>query len=65
MSSKVGDTCIDGDIATDAKAIWQMGYFDELSIDGNTKGDSIRLVLKVVERPAIADILYEGNGRGR
>ncbi len=61
MRLKKGDTCTDSAVARDARGLWNMGYFDDLVIESDPLGSGIKLTVRVVERPAIRKISYEGN----
>ncbi len=56
-----GKVCTDPEITRDARALWNMGYFDDLAIESDPLGDGIKLTIRVLERPAIRKIKYEGN----
>ncbi|MGB5694987.1 MAG: outer membrane protein assembly factor BamA, partial [Polyangiales bacterium] len=56
-----GDTCTDPAVTRDAKALWNMGYFDDLQIESDPLGAGIKLTIRLVERPAIRKVVYEGN----
>ena len=56
-----GDICTDPELTRDARALWDMGFFDDLIIESEPSGDGIELTVRVVERPAIRDVLFEGN----
>jgi outer membrane protein assembly factor BamA len=61
MKLRRGDICLDSAITRDAKALWNMGYFDDLQIEADPLGAGIKLTIRVVERPAIRKVVYEGN----
>ena len=61
MKLRRGDICLDPAVTRDAKALWNMGYFDDLQIEADPLGDGIKLTIRVVERPAIRKVIYEGN----
>jgi outer membrane protein insertion porin family len=61
MKLRRGDTCTDPAVTRDAKALWNMGYFDDLQIESDPLGAGIKLTIRVVERPAIRKVVYEGN----
>ncbi len=61
MKLRTGDVCRDPAITRDAKALWNMGYFDDLQIESDPLGAGIKLTIRVVERPAIRKVIYEGN----
>ena len=56
-----GKICTDPEVTRDARALWNMGYFDDLAIESDPVGDGIKLTIRVLERPAIRKITYEGN----
>lgn len=53
--------CTDTEIARDARAIWDLGFFDDIIIEAEPSGTEIELIVRVVERPAIARIIFSGN----
>ena len=61
MRLKSGDICEDPAVTRDAKALWDMGYFDDLQIEADPLGAGIKLTVRVVERPAIRKVEYKGN----
>jgi outer membrane protein insertion porin family len=61
MRLKKGDICRDSEVTRDAKALWGMAYFDDLQIESDPLGAGIKLTVRVVERPAIRKVQYEGN----
>lgn len=61
MKLRRGDICTDPEVTRDAKALWNMGYFDDLQIESDPLGAGIKLTIRLVERPAIRKVVYEGN----
>ena len=61
MKLRSGAVCSDLDATRDARKLWDMGFFDELSIEATPQGNALRLKVTVVERPAIREVRYEGN----
>jgi len=61
MKLRRGDTCTDPAVTRDAKALWNMGFFDDLQVEADPLGAGIKLTIRVVERPAIHKVIYEGN----
>lgn len=61
MKQKRGDECTDPQLTRDAHALWDMGFFDDLVIESDPYRDGIKLTIRVVERPAIRSISFEGN----
>lgn len=62
MSLRPGVPCTDREIAEDARALWDLNFFDDIRIEAEEQpNDRIDIVVRVTERPAIARIRYEGN----
>ena len=61
MKLRRGSTCLDPAVTRDAKALWNMGYFDQLQFEADPIGAGIKLTVRVVERPAIRKVVYNGN----
>jgi outer membrane protein insertion porin family len=61
MKLRRGSTCTDPAVTRDAKALWNMAYFDDLQIESDPIGAGIKLTIRVIERPAIRKIIYKGN----
>src|SRR5690606_28018039 len=62
MSLRVGVPCTDPEITADAESLWDLGFFDNIRVEGEAVGDdAIDLTIRVEERPAIAAIEYDGN----
>src|SRR5690606_18188526 len=62
MSLRVGVPCTDPEITADAESLWDLGFFDNIRVEGEAAGDdAIDLTIRVEERPAIAAIEYDGN----
>ena len=60
IQSKVGDVYDPAILRDDLKAIYSMGYFDDVQIDVKD-GDSGKIVtFRVVEKPAISSLSYSG-----
>ncbi|MGE3636182.1 MAG: outer membrane protein assembly factor BamA, partial [Sandaracinaceae bacterium] len=59
---RAGSTCRDADVTRDARALWNQGFFDDIVVEANDRGDRrIDLVFRLRERPAIGRISFEGN----
>jgi outer membrane protein insertion porin family len=59
---RAGRTCTDRQVTRDAQALWDLGFFDDLIVEGEMADDGrIDLVFRVRERPAIGHVRYEGN----
>jgi outer membrane protein insertion porin family len=61
MKLRRGSTCTDPAVTRDARALWNMGYFDDLQVESDPIGAGIKLTIRLVERPAIRKVIYEGN----
>ena len=61
MKLRRGSSCLDPAVTRDAKALWNMGYFDDLQVESDPVGAGIKLTIRLVERPAIRKVIYKGN----
>lgn len=61
IKTKEGDLFSIGTAREDLKAIYQMGYFDDVSIDSEEIDGGIRLIFLVKEKPIITEVVYQGN----
>lgn len=61
MRLRRGLPCTDAEVTRDARAIWDLGYFDDLAVEAELSGTTLDLVMRVHERPAIGRIRYVGN----
>ena len=61
MKLRRGSTCTDPAVTRDAKALWNMAYFDDLQVESDPIGAGIKLTIRLVERPAIRKVIYNGN----
>ncbi len=61
MKLRRGSICTDPAVTRDAKALWNMAYFDDLQIESDPLGAGIKLTIRLVERPAIRKVVYKGN----
>ncbi|MEM9071795.1 MAG: outer membrane protein assembly factor BamA, partial [Myxococcota bacterium] len=53
--------CTDDEIARDARALWDLGYFDDIVIEADRVGNEVDITVRVRERPAIARVVFDGN----
>lgn len=58
---RAGLPCTDDDVTRDVKALWDLGYFDEIAVEAQLKGKNVELTFRVKERPAISTIVFVGN----
>ena len=62
MRLKPGQICTDAEITRDARALWDLGFFDDLTLEGVAIGEKdLVLVVRVKERPSVGKIVYRGN----
>jgi len=57
-----GGPCDDPQVARDAQALWNLGFFADIVVEAEAVGDEVDLIFRLQERPAIADIVFEGTG---
>jgi outer membrane protein insertion porin family len=51
---------VDG-LASDVRALWESGFFEDIQVDLAPTGRGVRLRFKVTERPNVKGIDFEGN----
>jgi outer membrane protein insertion porin family len=56
-----GLPCTDSEVARDVRALWDMGYFDDIAVEAKPEGNQLVLVYRVRERPAISTVIFSGN----
>lgn len=56
-----GLPCTDAEVARDVRALWDMGYFDDIAVDAQPEENQLVLVFRVRERPAISAVVFKGN----
>jgi outer membrane protein insertion porin family len=61
LSSKVGQRLSYARLASDIRAIWAMGYFDDVAINMLRSSRGAVLVYQVKEKPSVRKILVAGN----
>jgi outer membrane protein insertion porin family len=62
MELRQNAPCTDPEVARDAQALWDLGFFDDLVFSAVPVGtDAMDLVVAVRERPAIGRVRYIGN----
>ncbi len=61
MKLKPRMPCTDAEVARDARALWELGYFDDLVFRAKVDGNDITLLVDVKERPAIGKVTFEGD----
>ncbi|MDB4975489.1 MAG: outer membrane protein assembly factor YaeT precursor [Myxococcaceae bacterium] len=63
MKLRTGLPCSDAEIAKDARALWDLGYFDDLIFSARLEDNELVLSIAVKERPAIGKITFEGDSK--
>lgn len=57
-----GLPCTDREVNRDARALWDLGYFNDVQVEAEVKPDGqLALTFRVTERPAIGEVVFEGN----
>ncbi len=61
IKTKPGDVFLAKNAADDLKAVFGMGYFDDVQIQAEPRTDGIALVFTVTEKPTVRSIQLAGN----
>lgn len=61
IGSKVGDLFSEKTVTADIQALFRMGYFVQIEVFKEVAQGGLALEYKVVEKPVIAEIIFEGN----
>lgn len=61
IETRVGDPFRPEALREDLKAIYQMGYFQDIRTETETKEDGVIVTFWVMERPTLVEIQYAGN----
>ena len=61
LTSKIGDPFLEKNVAEDIKSIFKMGFFTEIEVTRENGSGGLALEYRVVEKPAVAEIVFEGN----
>ena len=61
LKSAAGDILTDADLSTDIKAIFKMGYFDDVTAEVTDIAEGKVITFIVVEKPMITEIRINGN----
>jgi len=61
MKTKKGERLDNQALDEDLKAIFKMGYFDDVLMEAHDVPEGKKIVIKVVERPSIGKIIFKGN----
>ncbi len=60
MVSKVGGPYSAELVRQDVEALFKLGYFNDIEVSRAVSGSEVQLTFKVVEKPSISEIVYEG-----
>lgn len=60
IQSKTGDTYDQATLREDLKAIYKMGYFNDVQIDVTDSDKGKKVIFRVVEKPVIQSVVFEG-----
>lgn len=61
LDTQPGDVVKPDRITGDLRKIYEMGYFDDVVADQETRDNGIKLVFKVVEKPSVRKVRFEKN----
>ena len=64
ISSKPGDVYVRDTLSQDLKAIYKMGYFDDVRIETDDVPEGKAVIIKVQEKPTIREIIIKGSNKG-
>lgn len=59
--SRIGDILIEEKVSSDIKAIYAMGYFEDVSASFEPYAKGTKIIFNVIENPKVAGISFEGN----
>ncbi len=59
--SKAGEVYSAQHIREDVEALFKLGFFNNIEVDRQVSGKDVVLTYKVLEKPSIVEIAYEGN----
>jgi outer membrane protein insertion porin family len=61
IKTKAGDVFLAKNVADDLKAVFGMGYFDDVQLRAEPRADGLALVFAVTEKPTVRSIQLAGN----
>ena len=61
IATKPGDEYSEKKIAEDIRILYKMGFFIQVEVFKDAATDGVNLEYKVIEKPTIAEIVFEGN----
>lgn len=56
-----GMPCSDAEVSRDVRALWDMGYFQDVQVEAERAPGGVALTFRVEERPAIGEVVFVGN----
>jgi len=59
--SRIGDILIEEKVLSDMKAIYAIGYFEDVTASFESYAKGTRIIFNVIENPVVAGITFEGN----
>lgn len=63
LDSNVGELVTPEKLSRDLKALWALGYFEDVSVEGELTAAGVVLTYVVKERPTIRKLIVEGNSK--
>ncbi len=63
LDSSVGELVQPKKLANDLKRLWGLGYFEDVSVEGELEARGVVLTYVVKERPSVRKIIVEGNDK--
>lgn len=61
IRSRVGEPFRTEKVRDDLRALWGLGYFDDVVLERQEAPNGVLLVVRVREKPFVRDVLFEGN----
>jgi outer membrane protein insertion porin family len=61
ITSKIGEPYSDAKVRDDVLNLFKTGYFYDIEVNRQVQGNEVVLTYKVVEKPSVAEIVYDGN----
>ena len=61
IKTKPGDIYLSGSLSKDLKAVYAMGYFDDIRIEAENTPGGEKIIFRVKEKPTIRVIRFKGN----
>lgn len=63
LVSEAKGVCQPSTIAADIRALWALGFFSDIEVQGEPAPGGIKLIYKIVERPTVRKVVVEGHDR--